>query len=547
VAVQRHLAQGQVALESGAWRAARGAFEAALAAAESAEALEGLGAAAWWLDDGDTVFRVRERAYELYRRRAEHAAAARLATELAEDHLFFRGEPAVARGWLKRAQRLLDGLPLCAEHGWLALIEGDLAMSLDNDPTIALARAVAAGKIAHRLKLVDLQMLALSLEGLALVSAGNVTDGMPCLDEAAAAALSGEMRDLLAIGYTCCYLITACERARDFERAAQWCNRVNSFCERTQFSTLFSICRVQYASVLVWRGEWTEAETELRAAVSHLALGHPGPHLEGLVRLAELLRRQGRTHEVTALLKQAADHPRSLLERAALALDRDDAEAAAQFAQRFLRQTPTENRVDRLPALDVLLRAELARGNRKSADNVLSEIQTAAAGVSTTALRAGARLAEGLVAAAAGEHVSAGTAFEDAIDLYTRSGAQFEKARACMELARVLFARGREDDARHEAGTALDIFQHLGAERERRVAEALLRPALEATSPSSPLTRRELEVVRLLAEGLSNSTIARQLGVSEFTVKRHVANILTKLDLPTRAAAAAYAAREGLS
>jgi DNA-binding NarL/FixJ family response regulator len=63
----------------------------------------------------------------------------------------------------------------------------------------------------------------------------------------------------------------------------------------------------------------------------------------------------------------------------------------------------------------------------------------------------------------------------------------------------------------------------------------------------APLSPRELEVLRLLAEGLSNSMIGKQLGVSEFTVKRHVGNILTKLSLPTRAAAAAYAAREGLA
>jgi DNA-binding NarL/FixJ family response regulator len=60
------------------------------------------------------------------------------------------------------------------------------------------------------------------------------------------------------------------------------------------------------------------------------------------------------------------------------------------------------------------------------------------------------------------------------------------------------------------------------------------------------LTRREVEVLRLIAEGLSNKRIGRRLLVSEFTVKRHVGNILTKLDLPSRAAAAAFATRRGL-
>jgi DNA-binding NarL/FixJ family response regulator len=61
------------------------------------------------------------------------------------------------------------------------------------------------------------------------------------------------------------------------------------------------------------------------------------------------------------------------------------------------------------------------------------------------------------------------------------------------------------------------------------------------------LSPREIEVLRLVAEGLNNQEIGERLFVSAFTVKRHVANILTKLDVPSRAAAAAYAARLGLT
>jgi DNA-binding NarL/FixJ family response regulator len=54
-------------------------------------------------------------------------------------------------------------------------------------------------------------------------------------------------------------------------------------------------------------------------------------------------------------------------------------------------------------------------------------------------------------------------------------------------------------------------------------------------------------VLRLLAEGLTNREIAARLVISEHTVHRHVTNILRKLDLPTRTAAAAHAARAGLA
>jgi DNA-binding NarL/FixJ family response regulator len=66
-------------------------------------------------------------------------------------------------------------------------------------------------------------------------------------------------------------------------------------------------------------------------------------------------------------------------------------------------------------------------------------------------------------------------------------------------------------------------------------------------APGNVLTAREIEVLGLVAQGISNQEIGERLFISSFTVKRHIANILTKLDLPTRAAAAAYAIREKLA
>jgi DNA-binding NarL/FixJ family response regulator len=74
--------------------------------------------------------------------------------------------------------------------------------------------------------------------------------------------------------------------------------------------------------------------------------------------------------------------------------------------------------------------------------------------------------------------------------------------------------------------------------------------ALPVTPPSPlshPLTSRQCDVLRGLAGGLSNKEIASRLHLSEATVKRHVADILTRLELPTRAAAAAWATRHGLA
>src|SRR6478609_1626506 len=112
------------ALARGDWEVAREGFTQALSKRESPEALEGLGLAGWWLDLADVVFDSRERAYRLYLARDDRKGAARVAVWLAWDCWAFRGEDAVANGWLQRARRHLDNEPEGSERAWLELREG---------------------------------------------------------------------------------------------------------------------------------------------------------------------------------------------------------------------------------------------------------------------------------------------------------------------------------------------------------------------------------------------------------------------------------------
>jgi len=100
-----------------------------------------------------------------------------------------------------------------------------------------------------------------------------------------------------------------------------------------------------------------------------------------------------------------------------------------------------------------------------------------------------------------------------------------------------------------EAHTAKSALEKLGARHEvERVDAFFSEGCAEAKSGAEVggLSRREVEVLHLVAQGLSNALIAERLFLSEHTVKRHVANILSKLKLPSRAAAAAHAARLGV-
>ena len=80
----------------------------------------------------------------------------------------------------------------------------------------------------------------------------------------------------------------------------------------------------------------------------------------------------------------------------------------------------------------------------------------------------------------------------------------------------------------------------------RKLVQELNRPS-DLPPVGDPLTGRELDVLKLVAQGLSNQEIAEKLGISERTARTHVVNILSKLHLANRTQAALYALREGLA
>lgn len=546
-------AAGDAALARGAWEEARDAFQRTLGARESPEAHEGLALAGWWLDEADIVFDARERAYRLYRDRDDRTGAARIAVWLAWDTWAFRGEHAVASGWLQRARRLLDGLGDTPELAWLELREGALALLDEGDPDRAHRHAAEGIRIGRALRIIDLEMLGRAVQGLALVASGAVAEGMRNLDEVNAAVVAGELSDLIAIGLSCCYLIAACDRVRDYDRAVQWCRRLKAFCAKWGLRPLFAVCRTQYASICMWRGTWIEAEQELTAATEELAASRPAMTADGLVRLAELRRRQGRLVEAASLFEKSEPHGLALLGKAELAFDRGDLRAAADQAERYLRRVLPHNRTDRAAGLDLLVRALVGAGDRDAAKTALAELEAIAALVATAPLRAAASLAAGYVAGGNGDADTARRHLEDAVDLFRQSGAPYELARARLELARALASLQRVEAAIEEAGRAVDLLTELNAELELSRARTLLA-SLTAKAPAAArpdgraagLTTREIEVLRLVAEGLNNQAIGERLFVSEHTVHRHVANIFSKLSVSSRAAAVAQAARRGI-
>jgi DNA-binding NarL/FixJ family response regulator len=541
------LEAGWTELAHARWLAARGAFEHALARETTPEALEGLSWSAWWLDDAETVFASRERAYRLYRKHGDAAGAARMATWLAADELDFHGATAVASGWLRRARRLLDPVEPGPDHGWLAFHDGFLA-HVTGSTARARELAATAVDVGRRFGVADLEMLGLALEGGTLVACAEVEEGFRRLDEATAAALAGEATIPISSAWACCFLVSACTAVLDYERAFTWCDRIAEFAQRYGSRYMLGFCRAEYGSVHLWRGRWAEAEHVLEASLEDFSRSRPALATAPLAALAELRRRQGRPAEAALLLDRAQPWSSALLCRARLALDEGDAHTAAELAERLLRQVPVHRRLDRGPALELLARARIAHGDLGGAASRLEELRELARLVGTAPLRSFADRVEGMLAAAAGDHDRARTLLEDAVDGFERSSAPFDAAQTRVELATSLVALGRTETAASEAAEAVVALTELGADAEATRARRVLAGAVpdRTRPPHEAVTARERDVLRLLADGLTNRQIAERLVLSEHTVHRHVTNILRKLELPSRAAAAAHAVRSGL-
>jgi hypothetical protein len=262
-------------------------FAASCADRPDAAGFEGLGWAAYGRDDADACIQAREEAFRRYVDDGRVRDAARVAAWLASDAVEFRGEAAVASGWIERAVRLLDGLQPSPDHGWVAGHRGSFVLG-SGDTAQACRLGRDAAELGRAFSVPELEMVGLGLEGICLVLHGEVQRGMRCLDEASAVALSGTSPALVCMGWALCYVITACELVGDLDRAVQWCGRVEDYSRRHQVSLTLGLCRIDYASVLVRRGEWTRGEAELRTAQEILSRSRPAMAELVTPKLAEL-------------------------------------------------------------------------------------------------------------------------------------------------------------------------------------------------------------------------------------------------------------------
>ena len=548
------LNKGRTALSVGEWEKARDYLQEALSENISPEIYEELGWACWWLNDASGVFENRTIAFNLYIEKDNKLGAARNACWMGVDYIEFKGEFAVASGWFKRAENLLEGLPPSSELCMFKILKARWSFQVDKNSELAFKLLDESLQMSKSLKNIDGEMLAEALKGFILVVEGNIAEGMPLLDDATLLAINSDQSDIKFTTITCCYLIDACERIRDYERATQWCDNVKELCKRWRYKAMFANCRMKHAGILIWKGDWNEAEEELLPTANELQEFRPNQVSACTVRLADLKRRQGKWIEAEELLSKVESHPLKQLFSAFLYFDRQEYEKALDIAERYLRRFRLNEMAERTVVLELLININIKLFKMEQAQSLLNELKEIVSSINTLPLKAALLNAEGNLNFANYNYEQAKHNLEDAIDIYDKIKSAFESARARALLAEVLVKLNKFAQAEGELDTAMNKFKDLGAAKDFEKTRFTLKNLYKENAAASDknqfeFTGRELEVLRLISEGKNNEEIAEKLFLSVRTVEKHLTNIYSKVGVSgksARAYVASYAIKHNL-
>ena len=505
------------------------------------EDLERLAVAAYMVGRDEACEEAWVAAHHAWLRRGNAGGAARCAFGQAIG-LFFRGELAPAMGWVARGGRLLEESGReCVEQAWLRILTA-LPGLFAGDADVA-ASFVEAGEIAERFGDADASMFARLCRGYALILEGRVAEGTALLDEAMVSVTADEVAPMLA-GIAYCQVIALCQAVFDLRRAREWTEALTRWCDAQPGLVPFrGNCLVHRCEIFQLHGAWADALDSARQACEVLS-GPPAWDMLGSAyyQLAEIQRLQGELAEAEESYRRASLAGRdpepgmSLLRLAQRRID-----LALSAIRRALEEADDPIARSRLlPAcVEVALDANEVEAARAAAD----ELVGIAARQGAAYLSALAAEASGAVVLAEGDPRAALTTLRAAYRLWRELDAPYRAARVRLLIGVACRELGDAASAELEFEAARGTLEELGA---RADVERLARLA-GASRPGGPLSRREREVLTLVASGKTNRAIASELFISEKTVARHVSNIFRKLRLSSRTEATAYAYKHGLA
>jgi DNA-binding CsgD family transcriptional regulator len=477
------------------------------------------------------------RAHQEYLAGGAVARAARCAFWLAAA-LMHHGERVRAGGWIARARELVQDGPECVEQGYV-LLPLALQRVFGGDAAGAYEMFCQAAEIGDRFRDRDLIALARHSRGRVLIRIGEVQDGVRLLDEAMIAVDAGDVSPLV-VGDVYCSVIEGCLEVYDLRRAREWTSALMRWCDAQPDLVRFrGQCLVRRAEILQLHGSWPEAFAAATEACERLLQPSAQPNCgAAFYHCGEVHRLRGAFEEAVEAYGQANRYGRKPQPGLALLrLAQGQTEAAATAIRLAVDEAPgVETRSRLLPACVEIL---LAAGDVEAADLAARDLARFAEGLDAPMLRAAAAQARGAVLLAEGDARAALPVLREAWSAWQEVDAVYEAARVRVLIGVASRDLGDLDAAKMELDAARWTFQQLGARPELARLDALSRaPGPRA---DSGLSARELQVLRLVAAGLTNRQIADKLAISGRTVERHLSNIFDKLGLSSRAAATAYA------
>jgi len=468
------LDRARQALKEHAWQDAYDGFTSHAGEGLSGEDLELLGEAAWWSAHPKESLEAFERAYTTYLAEGNDRRASFVALRLANDHIE-RMDSALWNGWLRRATRLLDGQPESAEHGYLELeLVRGAAMLGSGSLDEALDHASRAVDIGTRFGDRDLQAFGLALQGMVLIMKAQVEAGMSLVDEAALAAVAGELTPFTAGGIYC-ITIGACRTVADYRRAGEWTEAATRWCERQSVSGFPGVCRVHKAEIMRLRGALSDAESEASLAVTELMafgmLSSAGwGHSEiGAVRLR--LGDLDGAEEAFELAHGLGGEPQPGLALLHLARGHVDA-ARASIGTALADAMEPLSRSRLLPA-----RVEIALASHDLTDarEAAEELRGIASTFDQPMLHAAAHQALGAALTYEEDAADAIAELRTAVRHWNDADAPFEAAQSRRWLATAYRSGGDEASALMELRAAKAAFERLGARLEAERCDEMIR------------------------------------------------------------------------
>ena len=410
-----------------------------------------------------------ERAHAERAQAGDHVAAAGAAVRVAMHLMFDTALLAPVRGWLKRADRLLEGHDDTPVHAWLAVVR-NYERLLSGDFASArhwARRAIEVGSI-HDAAAAAIGRVA---EARSLILQGDVTLGLALLNEAGVATVTGEL-DPVSTGLVYCELVCALQALGQYDLADEWTEAFERWRHGQPIGSLHGRCRVHRAEILRLRGSCAEAEEQALLACEELRpylrreLGWP------LTELGRIRLRRGDikgAEEAFLAAHQSGWDPQPGL--ALVHLARGDVARAAASIREALehpssvpsKEWPPNTDLRRAPLLEAQVEIEVAAGDLDRARSAADELARVAVLFQSKGLAAGAALAHGRVRFAEGDTAGARRDFEAALHSWSEIGAPYEAALARMGLARALRADGKEERAQLELRAARATFEEIGA------------------------------------------------------------------------------------